>query len=69
LLLIQYGDISLYSQNHFRSLRFSFCRYFETPYATVPATNKPTVGVKDGYRYFTKNLSHSSGRKPVEGKC
>lgn len=45
-------------------LRFSFCRYFNTPYTTVPATNRATVGVNDGYRYLTKNLSHSSGRKP-----
>ncbi|MDV3183826.1 MAG: hypothetical protein Q8847_02605, partial [Sweet potato little leaf phytoplasma] len=37
----------------------------ETPYATVPATNKETVGVKDGYKYLTKNLSHSSGKKPA----
>lgn len=37
----------------------------KTPYTTVPATNKKTVGVKEGYKYLTKKLSHSSGKKPA----
>lgn len=45
---------------------FSFCKDFKTPYETVPATNKKTVGVKDGYKYLTKKSSHASGRKPAD---
>lgn len=56
--------LSILSKDHFWPLSSSFCRYFITPYAVVPAINKRTVGVKDGYKYFTNNLSHSSGRKP-----
>lgn len=47
-------------------LFFSFSRYFTTPYATVPKMKKTTVGVNEGYRYFTKKLSHSSGKKPAQ---
>lgn len=56
---------TLYISHYFCSVIFSFCKYFNTPYPTVPATNNKTVGVNDGYRYFTKNWSHCCGRKPA----
>lgn len=48
---------------------FSFCKDFKTPNETVPATNKKTVGVKDGYKYLTKKSSHASGRKPEAARA
>lgn len=61
-------NASAKENRHFWFVTSSFWKYLRTPYITVPKTNKNTVGVKDGYRNFTKNLSHSSGRKPVEKK-
>lgn len=45
----QSTSISLHSYKVILGYRVSLCRQFDTPYTTVPATNKKIVGVEDGY--------------------